>query len=113
MVSDVREPQRLRIPDQLAEDAAAMWQLADRRAQLVVDAHCDEAFELTPLDIEDPESRVPGAGQLARDLHQPIQNRLQLEVGNEPPPHLHQAAKPLGLKHPRSHLRRYYGLANG
>ena len=65
------QAQRLRIPDQLAEHATPVWQLADRRPPLVVDANRDEALELAPLIVEDPERRVPSRRSARAQLPPP------------------------------------------
>jgi len=65
---DVGQPQRLRLADQLAEDAAPARQVADVPPALLVDADVDETFELAAFGVEHAERRVPRPGQLPRRL---------------------------------------------
>ena len=57
MVADVVEPQRARVVDQHAEDAAPARQVADRAVGVLVDAARDEALELAALVVEDARAR--------------------------------------------------------
>ena len=58
MLADVGQAKRLRVADQLAQDAGAAGKLADRAPCGLVDAGGQEAFELLTLLIEDPDGRV-------------------------------------------------------
>ena len=62
IVRDRVQPQRARVGDQRAEDAAAAGQVTDAPARLVVDAVRDEPFERRPGRIDHPESRVLRGG---------------------------------------------------
>ena len=91
MVADVLEPQRARILDQQAEDAAAAGRIADRAVRLGVDPGGDEALELLPAVVEHADGRVARAGDLAGDVEQPMQHRVDVELGDEPPARIDQA----------------------
>ncbi len=61
VVADAGQPQRPRILDQHAEDAAPAREVADRAPPLGVDAVREEALELAPLVVEDAERDVARA----------------------------------------------------
>ena len=71
------------VADQDAEDPAAARQVADRRMRLGVDARGDEALELRARRIDDAERRVAGPGQLGSRLDQPLEQRLERQLGAE------------------------------
>ncbi len=83
MVADPIEPQGLRVPDQLAEQAMALGQRPDALAGLLVDADVDEPLELALLLVEHTDRRVAGSGQVARRLEQLREHRLEVELGDE------------------------------
>ena len=80
MVAEVLQAKRLRVADQLAEDAVTAGQGSDQRPRLRVDPGEDEAFELRLLVIEHAECGVAGAGQLARRLENLAKDRFQIEL---------------------------------
>ena len=90
MAADVLESQRLRVLDQDAEDAATARRVADRGTDLVVDPAGDEALELLTLLVEHPERRVAGTRQLTRDGEHTLQQRLEIELGDDVRHDLHQ-----------------------
>ena len=81
MSAHVRQPQRLGVADQLAEDAVAPWRLAELPASLLIDPDGQEALELAAPGIEHPERGVLGAGELARRVQHPLEDRLELRLG--------------------------------
>ena len=89
---EVVQPERSRVPHEHAEDPATARQHADRSAILVADSVRDELLELGPLRIEDPERRVPGAGQLGSSGDEQRQQSLQIELGAQRNPSLDQRA---------------------
>ena len=52
----------------------------------------EEALEALTALVEDAERRVAGAGQLACDLEHPVQQALEVELGDERLPDVEQAA---------------------
>ena len=100
MVADPRQPQRLRIADQLAEDAVAARQRADPLAQLVVDPDGEEASQLALVVVEDAERRVPRPGQLARGLDHLLEHGFGIVLGDQPAADLEQALR--GARDPSS-----------
>ena len=82
VLADVGQAQRLGMADQLAQDAAAAGKLADRAPRGLVDAGGQEAFELLPVLIEDPDGRVARSGQLAPGLEHALQHRLAVQLGD-------------------------------
>ena len=93
MLAHVGEPQRARVVDQQAEDAAAAGQGADRLVGLAVEAAGDELLEFAATVIEDPDSAVLRIGEPARHLQHPIEQDIQVSLRDEASPHLHQAAE--------------------
>lgn len=75
----IAQPQRHRLADQLAENAAPARQAADLTFGLVVDAAIDEALELGAVGVEDPQRCVLGGGDLARRLDHRAQDGLEVE----------------------------------
>jgi hypothetical protein len=90
MLADVRQPQRTRIADEHAEDAAAARGFADRAHSSFVDPRSEEPRE--PL-VEHAERGVPGTGDLERRVEHPAQDRVGVEVGHQCPTCLKQATK--------------------
>ena len=91
----VVQAQRMRVGDQHAEHAAPARGVADRPVGLLVDPGGDEALEPLAALVEHADRRVPGAGQLARDVEQPLQERLGVEHGDERAPDLDQPPEPV------------------
>ena len=91
MVADVLEPQRPRILDQQAEDPAPAGQIADRPVRLGIDPGGDEALELLPAIVEDADGGVARAGDLAGDVEEPYEHRVDVELGDEPRARIDQA----------------------
>ena len=80
IVAEGREPERLGLPDQDAEDPPSSGQVADRRVSLRVDARRQEAFETGAGLIDDAERRVPGAGELRRRLDELLEEGVEGEL---------------------------------
>ena len=118
ILGEVVQPQRLRVTDQHAEDAAAARQGADLGACVGVDAVRDELLEFRPARVDHPERRVAGARQLGRRLHEPVQQRIQRQLRTDDKAGGEQCAQPsLGhgeRVHGRSLRRDHpYGKAAG
>ena len=100
-----REPDRARVArevvqaqdavvaDERSEDAAPAWEVADLRAQLVVDARVDEALELAVGRVEHAERGVPGARQRGDGLDELLQERVERQLGRKRDPSLDQRAQ--------------------
>ena len=56
MVPDIRQAQRPRVPDQLAEHSVTAWQCSDRGSLLRIDPNRDEALELPALVVQDAQA---------------------------------------------------------
>lgn len=94
----VMQPQRRRLLDQQAEDAAAVRQVTNRAVRLRVDPARDEAGERLARFVEHAERRIAGAGQLARRVEHLGEQRLEITLGDERAPDLNEPAQPLLVK---------------
>ena len=93
MVGHARQPKRLWMIDQVTEHAAAARQRADRLVGLGVDAGREELRQRVAPVVEHAQRDVAGAGQLARDVHKLLQQRVEFEVGHQAAADLDQAAQ--------------------
>ena len=75
----------------LPEDAR---KVADRFVCAPVDAGGQELVELCPLVVEHAERRVARPCELACGLEHPVEHDRQVEVGDQPPADVQQAAVP-------------------
>ena len=80
---EIVQPQRLRVADQDAEDPAAARQVADRGVRLGVDSGGDEALERRAAPVDHAQRRVARAGQLGGRLDEPLQQRVERELGRQ------------------------------
>jgi hypothetical protein len=103
MVADVVEPQRRRMPDQLAEYAVPARRVADPLALDRVDTPGDEAPQLAAVVVEDPDRGVPSAGQLARDAQQLLEHGVDLELRHQPATGLQQRREAGFVERPELH----------
>ena len=78
MPRHVGEPEDPRVGDELAQHAAAVREVADDLALVLVDADRQEAREPVPLVVEDAERRVARPGQLLRGAEHSAQDLLEL-----------------------------------
>ena len=83
MLPEVLEPQRPRLLDQQAEDAAPAREVPDAAVRGLVDAGRDEALELLPRLVEHPDRGVARAGDLARHVEQLLQDGVDVELRGE------------------------------
>ena len=90
--ADVGDAQRLRGVDEHAEDAAPARQVTDRAVRGGVDPAGDEAVELAPVAVEDPERGVARAGDLAGRLEHLVEDGVGLERRQQAPTDLDQTA---------------------
>ncbi len=79
MVGEVVKPERLRVPDQLAEQTEAVRKGPDRGNLLLVHPHRDELGE-RPVSTDDPEGRIAGVHQRRRCFGDPAQHHLQVKL---------------------------------
>ena len=80
VVGDRLQPQRARVGDQGAEDAAAAREVTDLGHRLGVDPGVDEALEPSSRLVDHAERRVAGAGQLGGSLGQLQQQIVEREL---------------------------------
>ena len=83
MLGHVRETQRLGVSDQLPQDAVPAREGADRAACLVVESDREEALELGLGLVENAQRRVARRRQFARRLQHLVENRLEVELGDQ------------------------------
>jgi hypothetical protein len=81
--AEVGQPQRLRVADQLPEQAPTLGQLAHVRPGLLVDADVDEPGQPVVVGGQHAQGAVPGVDQLDGRGHDPAQGGLQLEPGGD------------------------------
>jgi hypothetical protein len=79
----VVQPQRVCLANQHPEDAASARQGADGPVRLRVDAVRHEPLELEAACGDHAERRVAGASQLGGRLHEPLQERVQRQLGGD------------------------------
>jgi hypothetical protein len=80
MLAQVRQPDRLGVDDQQAQDAVALGQLADGPPPLLVDADGDELREPGAGLVEHAERAVAGLDQVGGRLGDAPQDARQVEV---------------------------------
>ena len=97
IVRELVQAQRLRVPDEDAEDAAPTGKLADRRVCLRVHARRQEALERLARLVDHAEGRVAGAGDLGGRLDDALQQRIEGKLGAERDPCVHEDAEPVDL----------------
>jgi hypothetical protein len=95
MRADVLEPQRLRVVDEKAQHPAPARQGADLLPPLGFDPDGQELLELLLPLVQDAESRVTRARELAGDVEHPVEHDLQVELGDERSTHFHEAGQSL------------------
>ncbi len=95
IVAEVREPERLGLPDQDAEDPPSSRQIADRRVSLRVDTGRQEALEAGACLVDHAERRVPGAGELRGRLDELLQERVEGQLRTERDTRVDKDAQPV------------------
>ncbi len=93
VVADAAQPQRPRLVDQDAEDAAPAREVPDRAARVGLDAEGEEALQLAAVGVEDPERRVVRARDARGDVQQLLEQVLEVELGDERTARVDQAAQ--------------------
>src|SRR5512132_1259573 len=93
MPGQIVQPQRFRMPDQLAEDPAAPGIGTDALDLLLGDTHGEEPGDLVVL-TDDAHRGVPRIDEGYRGLHDPVEDGLELEASAHGPNCLEQAPPP-------------------
>src|SRR6478736_4371353 len=107
MVADVVEAQRARVFDEHAEDAAPARQVADGAVGVLVDAAREEAGELAASLVEDAQRDVARPREVGGGLQEPVEHRLEVELGHEAAPGVDEAREPMLVQAvERGHARR-------
>jgi hypothetical protein len=91
VASDVAQPQRLGVVDQLAEHPTPARGITDALALRVAETGRDEALEACARRVEHAERRVASTGQLARCVEHPRKYRIEVELVRERRAELDQA----------------------
>jgi hypothetical protein len=89
VLADVREAQRHRIADQLAQHSVAAGQRPDPPRLLLVDAEGDEPRQLGAVVGEDAEGGVAGVGEFAGGAEDAPQHGVRIELGEHVARQLH------------------------
>src|SRR5512132_728861 len=107
MVADVIQAQRARVVDEHAEQAATARQVTDGAVGVRVDAAREEAGELAALLVEDAERDVARPGEVGRGLQEPVEHRLEVQLGQQAAPGVDEACEPVLVEAvERGHARR-------
>ena len=93
IVCDVVEPQRLRVADQNAQDAAPVRQITDRRVCVSVDSCRQESLERLAGPVDHAESCVAGAGDLGRRLDDALKQCVERKLRAERDARVHEHAQ--------------------
>ena len=83
VVGDVVQPQRLRVPNQDAEDAAPVRRVTDRGMRVGIDPGRQEPLQRLARSVDHAESCVAGVGDLGGRLDDPLQQRIERKLGAE------------------------------
>ena len=70
-------------------------EVADGAVGLLVDAAREEAGELAAAVVEDAERDVARPGEVGRGLQQPVEHRLEVELGQQPAPGVDEPREPV------------------
>jgi hypothetical protein len=93
VIGHVGKAKRTGLSDQNAEYAAALWEAADPRSGLVVDAQSDEPLQAPAICVEYAESGVARPGDVARGLQDLAEHHLEVELCDHSSSDLDQAVK--------------------
>ena len=89
------QPQHLGLADEHTQDAATARQVTDRRPRLLIEAGRNEALERRSASVNYTECRVARPRQRRRRLDDPLQDRVERELGADRDPRLEQGAQPV------------------
>ena len=73
-------------------------EVADGAAGRLVDARGQELLELLTPIVEDADRRILGSGELTGDFQDPIEDQLQVELGDEGAPDIQQSPQPCSVE---------------
>src|SRR3954454_15322183 len=106
---DIWHSHWLRVMDEQPKHAAAARQVTDPLVFGRLDAAREEALQVRLRRIEDAERGVLSLGHVGRDIEQPCEYTLEVELGHERPAGLDQLVESIlaQLGHMRSLLRRH------
>ena len=92
MRGHVGQAQRPRVADQLAQHPATARKRSDPAARLLVQAGVEEALEPVLAFVEDAEGGIASVRQLGRGLKHVVEDRLEIELGDQRSAHRQQPA---------------------
>ena len=98
------EPQRRGVADEDAEDPAPTRRFADPCPSRPVDAVGDEPLQMSARCVDHTEGRVTGFGELGCSLGEPVEYRVERQLGRERHPGLEERAQATvdeAPRHPR------------
>ena len=98
IVGDVVQPERPRLADEDAQQAASSRQVADRSVRLLVDARGEEPLEPSSGRVDHPERGISRLGQPGRGLDDPLEQRVERQLGVERDPGVDQPAQLVRLR---------------
>ena len=78
MAVQIGGPNRLRFMDHVPQQAVSARQVPDARARLGVDSGRHELYQRLAVSADDPERRIPGSDDLARRVHDFLQDLIEL-----------------------------------
>ena len=107
VIADLLESQRLGLANQLAENSVAAGQRTDPAPRLIIDADGQEPGESALVLIQNPERRVPSAGQFLRRPQHLGEHNLGISVRNKSSTHLQKAFEPGRIDWMGVHLRQF------
>jgi hypothetical protein len=90
MRTHIRQTQRHRTLDQLPQHPPAARQRTDPPTRVLINPDRNEPLKLIPRLIQHPERHIPRTRHLPRGLNHPLEDRVEIEVGNNPPGDLKQ-----------------------
>lgn len=83
VLAQVMKPERRILANQDAQNPPTPWELTDRSVCLGVDARGEEALELGAGAIDHPERCVSRTRELGRRLDEPLQKRINGQLGRD------------------------------
>jgi len=91
VVSDLAQPERDRVADQLSEDAPALRQRSDAAAGRFVDPQVQETLQGELVLVEDAEGGVLRPGEFLCRVEHLLEQVFQIELGDQRPADFQQA----------------------
>ena len=93
MVTDVRQPQRLRLRDQRPRTPRPRGRSPMFPRGIGFDPGGEEVGEILTRLVKHADRGVPGSGQIPRDVEQAVKDVLELALGNERATSIDQASQ--------------------